>query len=147
MKKVLLTLVLMLAGMTAGAQETNDTVKADTVKTEKKSVVINTNFNMAGDAILLSKSAHVSRSDFKPLKWELTNEVVGGKNFITLKVINKKTGQQEEFKTWNEGVSMMMEKTKDTTIYSVYDETFIHLRILEMPQGNSILLFSALRTK
>lgn len=147
MKRISIIMLMLLAVLAVGAQEMNDTVKADTVKTEKKKVVINTNFNAAGDAILLAKSASVSRSDFKPLKWELTNEVVGGKNFITLKVTNKKTGNQEEYKTWNEGVSLMMEKTKDTTIYTVYDDTFIHLRILEMQQGNTILLFSDLRTK
>lgn len=147
MKKLLSIAIMLLAVLAVGAQEMNDTVKADTVKMEKKKVVINTNFNMAGDAILLAKSASVSRNDFKPLKWELTNEVVGGKNFITLKVTNKKTGNQEEYKTWNEGVSLMIEKTKDTTIYTVYDDTFIHLRILEMQQGNTILLFSDLRTK
>ena len=147
MKHLTIIMLMLLAVLAVGAQEMNDTVKSDTVKTEKQKVVINTNFNMAGDAILLAKSASVSRNDFKPLKWELTNEVVGGKNFITLKVTNKKTGNQEEYKTWNEGVSLMIEKTKDTTIYTVYDDTFIHLRILEMQQGNTILLFSDLRTK
>ena len=131
----------MCLPMMAVAQEKNDSV-------EKKSIEITTNFNMAGKAILLAKSTTVERSDFKALEWELTNQTVGDENFITLKVINKKTGRIEEIKHWKDGAHLLMEvDEKKQTSYTVYDDAFTHLRIIGMPLGNAIMLFSTLRNK
>lgn len=139
--KRLITFALLLLTITAGAQE-----QTDSVKPKMKKVEITTDFNMAGDAVLLAKSNKISRSDFKPLKWELTNQLIGNVNFITLKITNEKTGNLEEIKSWKENAHLMMEiNDKKQKIYTVYDDTFIHMRIVELPQGNGILLFSALR--
>ena len=143
MKKVLF-LFLMCLPMMAGAQEETDSV----AKQSKRKIEITTDFNMAGDAVLLAKSTKVSKSDLKPMKWELTNQTVGDANFITLKITNEKTGKMEELKSWKDGVHLMMEiDEKKQAMYTIYDDTFIHCRIIELPLGTSILLFSALRNK
>ena len=141
--KRLIIFALLLVSMTTGAQE-----QADSVKSNKQTIEITTDFNMAGDAVLLAKSNSISRSDFKPLKWELSNQLIGDKNFITLKVTNEKTGRLEEAKSWKENVHLKMTiDDKGKKIYTVYDDIFYHLQIIEVPQGNAILLFSALRKK
>ena len=143
MKKVLF-LLFMCVAMTMQAQEKTDSV----TKPAKQKIEIITDFNMAGDAVLLAKSAKVSKSDFKLLKWELTNQTVGDANFITLKITNEKTGKMEEIKSWNNGAHLMMEiDEKKQAMYTVYDDTFIHCRIIELPLGTGIMLFSALRNK
>lgn len=154
MKRIALLIILASAigCMTATAQTVPpDSTAADSTQVAKKEnrvVEITTNFNIGGDAIMLTRGAGVSLRDFKPLRWELTNETFGDKNFITLKVVNSRTGNTEAVKSWKDGIHLKINvNEKGEQTFTVYDDTFVHLIIVENQKGTAILLFSVLRKK
>jgi hypothetical protein len=120
----------------------------DTEKNDSVQVIdMNRTFSVGGRALLCLRSAEASRKDVKALSWTLTNNPVGDQNFVHLEVKNAKTDKVEAFQSWNGGVQVTMKKKSDGKItYEVYDDTFMHLRIVELNNNGIyiILLYSEL---
>lgn len=139
MKKLFTIAIMLLAGLTANAQEKNDSIR---------DIDMNRTFNAGGKALMCLRSANAEKRDLKPLTWTLENNRIGDQNIVLLKVVNAKTGETEAMQTWNGNVNIAMrvnEKDK-TKSYFILDDTFYHLRILDIGQGVSvILLYSDLK--
>lgn len=138
MKKLLL-LTMMIAAMTATAQETNDSIQ---------NIEMNRTFSVGGKAIMCLRSNEAGKRDLKPLTWTLKNDRVGDKNFVVLDVKNEKTGTKEVHQSWSDGVFVRMKTEKGKPIiYEVYDDMFSHLRIVDVKLGNIIMFYSVLLKK
>ena len=126
MRKLMILFALMVA-MTATAQE--------------QVVDMNRTFSVGGKALLLLRSAKAEKKDLKALTWILENNHIGDTNILTLKVKNEKTGENECHQTWND-VNITMTKGDDGLLkYTVTDDMFVHLRVIEFQKDMYMILF------
>ena len=137
MRKFLLFALLMV-GMTAGAQEKNDTISNIEV------IDLNRTFSVGGSAILCLRSNEASKKDLKSLNWTLKNDRIGETNLVVLEVKNSRDGSNVAYQTWSDVQVRMKTKDKKPILYEVYDDTFSHLRIANVDMGYIILFFSQL---
>lgn len=139
MKRLFAIALMMVFVITASAQVNNDSLQT---------INMNRTFSVGGKAILCLRSADADKRDIKALSWTLENKRVADTNFVTLKVSDFKTGNVEEYQTWSDDVQigMLVNKKDNTRSYFIFDDTFFHLRILDLGKGmNVILLYSDLR--
>ena len=129
---------LLMVGMTAGAQEKNDTISNIEV------VDMNRTFSVGGRAILCLRSNEASKKDLKSLDWTLKNDRIGETNLVVLEVKNSRDGSNVVYQSWSDVQVRMKTKDKKPVLYEVYDDTFSHLRIVNVDMGYIILFFSQL---
>lgn len=127
-----------MVGMTAGAQEKNDTISNIEV------IDLNRTFSVGGSAILCLRSNEASKKDLKSLNWTLKNDRIGETNLVVLEVKNSRDGSNVAYQTWSDVQVRMKTKDKKPILYEVYDDTFSHLRIANVDMGYIILFFSQL---
>lgn len=100
---------------------------------------MNRTFSVGGRALMCLKSKTADKKSVKALTWTLDNKRAGDQNFVHLEVKNAKTGQVEEFNSWNGGVEIRMVKKSNGTIsYQVFDDTFSHLVISQLNKDKDI---------
>ena len=135
MKKVLSIVIMLLAVMAAGAQET--------AKAELETVDMNRTFSVGGKAIMCLRSKEASKKSLQALEWTLKNDRIGDTNIVVLDVKNAKDGSTVAHQSWSEGVMVRMKvKDKKPVVYEVYDDMFSHLRIADVDLGWIILFYS-----
>ena len=141
MKKALMTIALLAAGLTASAQ---GEVKEDTIhRPQLETVDMNRTFSVGGNALMCLRSNNATKRSVQPLEWTLKNDIVGGQNFVTLDVKNRNTGASVAHQTWDEGQLIRMKiKEGKPAMSEVYDDMFSHLRIVDVNMGWIILFFS-----
>lgn len=103
---------------------------------EPRLISMNRNFNVSGTCILYSKEKLPKETDRCNLTWELRNNVIGGENYVTFSVRDSE-GRMQDRASWNGGVNVSLLISDDgSKMYSVSDELFSHLRIMELSGGN-----------
>ena len=139
MKKLFTIMLMMAVAIAASAQEKNDSLK---------DISMNRTFSVGGKAIMCMRSSSMDKRDLRALTWTLENKRVSDDNFVTLKIMDAKTGQIEEIKTWSETVdiAMRVNEKNDSRSYFVYDDMFYHLRLIDLGKNvYVIMLYSDLK--
>jgi hypothetical protein len=122
MKKIIFILVTLVSFISASAQE-------------EKIIDMNRTFNISGECIMFSKTPVPKREDLCNLTFEFANKVLINENSVTLK-LKDADGHAVDFYSWNDGVHIMLLIGKDgNKMYTVSDDTFSHLRIMEIEKG------------
>ena len=114
-------------------------------------VPLNRTFSTGGTAVILSTQEDIAAGETRPMTWELKNDPIGERNYITLRIYDAETGYLYKSATWKSGEQLIMavgESGKKS--YVVSDDDFIHLMIVALPDlgdGSSyaIRLCSVLR--
>jgi len=122
MKKLFFILVTLVSVLSVRAQE-------------EKVIDMNRTFNISGECIMFSKTVVPKREDLCNLTFEFANKVLINENSVTLKLKDTE-GHAVDFYSWNDGVHILLLIGKDgNKIYTVNDDTFSHLRIMEIEKG------------
>lgn len=131
MKKIIVLLVLMLAVLTASAQDT-------------KRIIVDRNMTLSGTLYAFTKDEQVKDENFQianeGVKWYIKNMAAGGQNFVTF-WIETPSGSTLEYNSWKEhGVAVYIIKDKDKTNYVIKDDTFSYLRMVEINGKHAVQL-------
>ena len=108
----------------------------------QKMTVINTNANLFGDAIAFCESPRFDCENpyLQPgYKWNLTNKILLGQNFITF-CIKDKQGNEYNNTFWPEGCAIYMMVADGAHCYAVQDKTFRHLMIFERDDHSGYII-------
>lgn len=96
-------------------------------------ITVNTDVNLSGDAIAFCESPKFDCKNpylQSGYKWNLTNKVLLGQNFITF-CIKDEQGNEYNNAFWPEGCEIKMMVDNGLHCYAVQDKTFRHLMIFE----------------
>ena len=141
MRRLAILFALMLFWMTASAQTENSDIKI---------LDLNRSFSVGGKAIACQqKNKKLGPEDYANLTWTLENKHLDGMNFITLDVRDASDGTIYAYKTWYNGelIKMVVRGGKPMG-YMVYDDMFIHLRIILGEKDDDVIfLYSELLPK
>lgn len=132
---------MLLTISAANAQDAADTTTTKTATTQKQVIPMNRTFSVGGKAIMCLRSNTAMKNDMKALTWTLSNDRIADKNIVVLDVKNIRTGRTEAHQLWDGVEVYLVRNKKGSTMYTVQDDMFSHLRIIDIGDDTYVILF------
>ena len=141
MKKLLFTIAMLLTISAASAQDAADTTTTKTATAQQQVIPMNRTFSVGGKALMCLRSKTATKNDMKALTWTLSNDRIADKNIVVLDVKDARTDRTEAHQLWD-GVEVYLTKDKKgSTMYTVQDDMFSHLRIVDIGGDTYVIMF------